>query len=135
MTVKDTMAMIAGMTPELQPGLWVYCCLTDAGVIQSLAPKAFALIREAEGTTLILPADTARTHALAASPPMRLITLNVFSDLEGVGLTAAVATALADKGISCNVVAAFHHDHIFVPEDQAEPACAALLAAQRAAKS
>ena len=134
MTIKDTTAMIAGMPPELRPDRWVYCCLTDARLLQALAPEAFALIREAEGTTLILPADTARTHAIAASPPMRLITLNVFSDLEGIGLPAAVATALADKGISCNVVAAFHHDHIFVPEDQAEPARAALLEAQKTAQ-
>jgi hypothetical protein len=53
---------------------------------------------------------------------MRQITLNVFSALEGVGLTAAVAVALADAGIACNMVAAFHHDHVFVPEAQAEAA-------------
>jgi hypothetical protein len=47
---------------------------------------------------------------------MRRITLQVNSDLEGVGLTSAVAGALTDQGIPCNVIAALRHDHVFVPE-------------------
>jgi len=46
--------------------------------------------------------------------------------LAAVGLTAAVARALADAGISCNVVAAAHHDHLFVPVDRAAEAIEAL---------
>jgi hypothetical protein len=45
-----------------------------------------------------------------------------------VGLTAAVATALARENISCNVVAAYHHDHLFVAQTDAERALGALLA-------
>jgi hypothetical protein len=56
----------------------------------------------------------------------------VLSDLEAVGLTAAFATALGDAGISCNVVAGLHHDHIFVSTQQADPAMATLLALQAA---
>jgi uncharacterized protein len=48
------------------------------------------------------------------------ITLTVNSSLDGVGLTAAVSQALAEQGIPCNVVAAAHHDHLFVPERRAE---------------
>ena len=55
----------------------------------------------------------------------------VHSSLAAVGLTAAVAAALADHGISANVVAAFYHDHIFVPAERAEEALAALRAIQR----
>ena len=47
-----------------------------------------------------------------------------------VGLTAAVAVALADAGIACNVVAAVHHDHLFVPVESADAALAALRALQ-----
>jgi uncharacterized protein len=54
------------------------------------------------------------------------ITLTVHSSLEAVGLTAAVSKALTEENISCNVVAAFFHDHIFVPVKDAERAMNAL---------
>ena len=44
------------------------------------------------------------------------------SSLEAVGLTAAVAAALTEAGISANVVAAFHHDHVFVPAGRVDEA-------------
>ncbi|ELT46117.1 N-acetyltransferase [Arthrobacter nitrophenolicus] len=43
------------------------------------------------------------------------ITLQIHSDLEAVGLTAAVSRALSEARISCNVLAGFHHDHLLVP--------------------
>jgi len=52
---------------------------------------------------------------------------------DDVGLTAAVARALADAGIACNVIAAVHHDHLFVPVEQADAALTALSALQHAA--
>ena len=48
------------------------------------------------------------------------------SALEAVGLTAAVSAALTRHGISANVVAAYYHDHIFVPAEDAERALLAL---------
>jgi uncharacterized protein len=54
------------------------------------------------------------------------ITLTVHSALEAVGLTAAFSKALADVNISCNVVAGYYHDHIFVPQQDAEKAMAVL---------
>ena len=58
------------------------------------------------------------------------ITLAVHSDLAAVGLTAAFARALGDAGVSCNVIAGVHHDHLFVPVDRAADALAALHALQ-----
>ena len=54
------------------------------------------------------------------------ISLTVHSSLEAVGLTAAFSRALADEGISCNVVAGYYHDHIFVPLNDTDRALRAL---------
>ena len=132
MTVKDTTAMIAGMTPVLDPGDWVFCAVTGTATIPA---DAFAVIQEAEGTTLILPQATAQSGGYDSSAVMRKITLQVNSDLEGVGLTAAVATALAAQNIPCNVVAGFYHDHIFVPKTDAGQALGALQDVQQNAQN
>jgi uncharacterized protein len=76
---------------------------------------AFALIREAEGVTLIRPGSG-----------WARITLGVHSSLAAVGLTARVADALAAQRISANMVAAFHHDHVFVPWERRDEALAIL---------
>ncbi len=112
--------MIAGMSPDLRPGVFVFV----TGAEEAMIPRAVAMFREAEGLSLVLPAE----DAPEAGPRMRLITLQVNSALEGVGLTAAVASALADVGIPANVVAAYMHDHVFVPEAAAEKALGTLRA-------
>lgn len=70
--------------------------------------------REDEGVTVIIRKEIADQMKLEYSFVASWITLTVHSSLEAVGLTAAFANALSDEGISCNVVAAFYHDHIFV---------------------
>ncbi len=119
MVERDLKAMIAQMQPELTDGEYVFCTTKDADLAAQVQSAAIGLFREREGTTLILPVGLAEQHGFDAAMPMRLITLNVYSALDGVGLTAAVSSALADAGIPCNIVAAFHHDHIFVPSRQA----------------
>ena len=42
--------------------------------------------------------------------------------------SAAVSTALADAGVSCNVIAGYFHDHLLVPADRMADALAALAA-------
>lgn len=120
--VRDTAAMIAGMAPELDPRRWVFVAVTPDRAPELLG-AALGTFREAEGVSAIVPADLA-----GDAPVFARIVLTVQSDLEGVGLTAAVATALADAGIACNVVAALHHDHLFVPVDRADEAMVVLQA-------
>jgi uncharacterized protein len=73
-----------------------------------------------------VPQDDADAAGLAYDDFAGWITLRVNSAPEAVGLTAAVAWALADAGLSCNVVAGCHHDHLFVPYDRAAQAVAVL---------
>lgn len=114
------------MAPELVGNCVAFT--TSPSPEAGLVSAAIAMVREAEGVTLVVPAELAPD-----APLMRQITLNVHSALDGVGLTAAVSTALADAGIPANVVAGYHHDHIFVPEEQAEHAVDVLKSAAKAA--
>ena len=87
--------MIAGMSPEPQPGRFVFVSAPDSGAAARLIDKALGLFRESEGVSLLLPVDVAQAEGFPTDHPMRCITLNVYSALDGVGLTAAVAAALA----------------------------------------
>ena len=120
------------MTPELKPGAYVFCAAGDS---DWAALKPLAMFREAEGVSLILERGAAGAAGFAIEAPMALITLNVYSALDGVGLTAAVATALAEAGVACNMVAALNHDHVFVPFERADEAVAILRDLQRSAAS
>jgi hypothetical protein len=75
---------------------------------------------------VVVPVDevVGEVPALAAA----WLTLDVRSDLAAVGLTAAVSSCLAAEGIACNVLAGLVHDHLLVPEADAERAMAALAA-------
>lgn len=83
-----------------------------------------ATFAEDEGLTLVAMVGELAAHAIAHQPGFARISLGLNSALEGVGLTAAVSAALADAGISCNMIAAYHHDHLFVPWDRREEALA-----------
>jgi uncharacterized protein len=125
--------MISGMKPELQADSFVFVTTNDPAFVASLSGKAVSIFKEAEGISMIIPADLAEKSKLNVDHPMRCITLNVFSSLEGVGLTAAVATALGDHGIPCNMVAAYHHDHVFVPSEMCDQAMDVLVSLQNGA--
>jgi hypothetical protein len=132
---REQQAMLAGMTPTLKAGTYHFCTTDDATVLASLLSRSLAVFREDEGTALVLAEGDAQGHGFDLSMPMSRIVLEVFSALDGVGLTAAVATALADAGIPCNMIAAYHHDNVFVPAAMAQRAVEILLAVQREATS
>ena len=122
--VRDREAMIAAMEPRLDTQRWRFVLLSPDTAPQLLG-AAIGTFREDEGVTAIVPSELADELGIQA-PDFARITLMVHSDLEGVGLTAAVSGALAGSGIACNMVAAFHHDHAFVPAARGEDALAIL---------
>ncbi|MBX3313868.1 MAG: ACT domain-containing protein [Actinobacteria bacterium] len=91
-----------------------------------LGDGVLALVTEAEGTTAVVTVDEADRRGWPIGFRAAWLTLAVHSSLAAVGLTAAVSTALADRGIACNVLAGFHHDHLLVPLDRADDAVAAI---------
>ena len=105
--------LLRGMKPELNEGEFVFCTVDSFQHASALNPVC--IFQEQEAVTVILPKQQADDSALPYSITCAWITLTVHSSLEAVGLTAAVSKALTDANISCNVVAAYYHDHIFVP--------------------
>jgi hypothetical protein len=122
----DLDTLIAQMRPMLDPDPYVFCTFATKSLGELAEYEPIGLFSETEGLTAILPIERARELGLGDAEWFRRITLTVHSSLEAVGLTAAVASALAEKGISANVVAAFFHDHVFVPEEHAEDALSVL---------
>ena len=120
----DLLKLIKGMKPELNKGEYVYCLASSKEHAAALHPLCYFL--EKEGVTVILPKEKADTMNIPYSTTCAWITLTVHSSLEAVGLTAAVSKALTEANFSCNVVAAFYHDHVFVPVKDAERAMDAL---------
>jgi len=91
-----------------------------------LATAALAMVTEDEGITYVLPCEVADARGLPYDFRAAWLTLGVHSALDAVGLTAAFANALARRGIACNVLAGFHHDHLLVPADRRGDALAVL---------
>jgi hypothetical protein len=124
--IHETAAMISGMSPRLDPDTYLFCTSGNAAIIEHGKKLALSWFDETEGTSFIIRQAHAQTVEMEVSTAMSRIELQVFSSLDGIGLTAAVASALAAHSIACNMVAAFHHDHVFVPADRAEEAMAIL---------
>lgn len=116
--------LLASMRPELHDEVFVFATTSEPLNAEALNPRL--RFEEEEGTTLIVTRAAAEAHGLAYEFPCRMITLKVHSSLEAVGFIAAIATRLAAHSMGVNPVAGFFHDHLFVPEDRAEEALAAL---------
>ena len=123
----DLALLLAGINPRLDAAVYVFATL-PAGYPEPAGASVLMRFVEAEGTTLVLPRAEAESAGLAFTFPCRRIVLAVHSSLEAVGFLAAILPRLAAAGIGVNPVSAFHHDHLFVPEDRAEEAMAILEA-------
>ena len=120
MPERDLATLLANMSPAADPVDYVF---ETAAHGTAVPDDALMMFRESEALTFIRPAREGDTR-----PAFRRITMRVHSDLEAVGFTAAFSRALTDAGISANVVAAAHHDHVFVPRADAARAMQALEA-------
>jgi uncharacterized protein len=121
---RDLAALLATLDPVRHDGTFVFCSVRSVPV----DVHAVVTVCEDEGTTLVVANDEADRRGWPSTFPCTWITLQVTSALDAVGLTAAVATALADDGIPANVVAGFHHDHVFVPVERGAAAMLVLAA-------
>ncbi|NII56522.1 ACT domain-containing protein [Luteibacter sp. SG786] len=122
--LTDLRALLAALDPEIDPVPKRFLHVSHEKARERMA-DALMMFREAEGTTLIVDVDS---DEIAGSERLlwARITLRVQSSLTAVGMMAAVSAALARRGIPCNPVSAFLHDHIFVPWERRDDALDAL---------
>ncbi len=116
----DLDKLLKTMKPIHNAGDYVFCVLNDLSLVNLM--DIIFIFREKEGNTIVIKKELADNLKLEYSFVAGWITLTVHSSLEAVGLTAAFSAALSQEGISCNVVAAYYHDHIFVAKKDVEKA-------------
>jgi uncharacterized protein len=117
--------LLASMEPTLHESPYGFLTVPNELPLAGIN-DVFAVIREAEGITLVAQIDQLQRMGFSSELQWARITLTVHSSLSAVGLTAAFAKALGDKGISANVIAGYFHDHILVQWQFRHEAMAAL---------
>ena len=117
---NDLNTLLRAMKPTLNEGEYVFCAVTDPNSID--LSNLVGWFKEQEGCTIIVHKAVADQIQLPYDFVASWITLTVHSSLQAIGFTAAFSKALADHGISCNVIAGYYHDHIFVATKDAEKA-------------
>ena len=134
----DLAKLLESVHPIVNPGEYLFLAVDDETLER--IPRAATLFEfkehrcgqqhREEGTTVVVERQQAAQLGLRPRDDYvaSWITLQVQSSLEAVGLTQHVAEQLAEVGVSANVVAAYHHDHVFVHSRDRDTAEQALLA-------
>jgi uncharacterized protein len=130
----DLAILLQSMEPVLDAAPYGYGVLPQGSDVPGGAAP-FAVIVEAEGVTVVATAKALTEFGIAYQGQWARISLSVHSDLAAVGLTAAIAAALAKDGISANVVAGYFHDHVFVQWERRAAAMTVLTALTREASA
>ena len=117
--------MLKGLKLDLSDQIFVFVTVETLANIQ--LNEVFAIVNEVEAYTLVLSKEKADQLDLPYHYQAAKISIQVHSALEAVGLTAALSTQLAKVQMSCNVIAGYYHDHLFVDYHQREKAIDALL--------
>ena len=118
--ITNLQKLITNMKPVLNEGEYVFASVSDIALI----PRDITIceIKEQEGITVVLSKKDAERLELPFEFVAAWITLDIHSSLEAVGLTAAFSTELGKNNISCNVIAGYYHDHIFVDKKDEDKA-------------
>ena len=115
----DLQKLLVDMEPQLHEGEYVFSSVPFEA-FGDLQIEPIGWFREAEGISLIVDRETTLRLGMKHSTTFRMISLNVNSSLEAVGFLAAITEKLASASVSVNAVSAYHHDHLFIPVEQAE---------------
>ncbi len=107
---------------KINSGIYVFVALQETDCHNDCV----MLFHEKEGLTAIMEEGKAAAKGFAPLFRSEWLTITANTQLTELGITAAISSALSDAGISCNMVAANHHDHIFVPYGEGDRACAIL---------
>ena len=117
----DIAKLVESMNPQMRQIELVFCTIPWEEIPETKIDPLL-LFKEIEGITMILPQIQADSLGLSYESTWTWIELSVHSSLDAVGFISIISKALAEADISTNVVSAFHHDHLFVPDKKAKKA-------------
>lgn len=127
--INNLFFLLENLQPTENPGTYVFVSIpgSEKAVLEKIdgAGKIMQFM-ENEGVTFVLKEEIAKSLELSFDGTFKWITIQVHSSLSAIGLTAALSQKLTNEKISCNVIAGFYHDHIFVPTKDFDRAMAAL---------
>lgn len=137
--ITSLRTLLATLSPALHPATFVFTTFPSSADTDTSATSSFPadlvvqmMFREPGGhATVITTLECARAHNLTYEFPCRMVTLAVHSSLDAVGFLAAVTARLAERGMGCNPVSGFFHDHLFVGLGREDEAVEALRSLAR----
>ena len=116
---KNLKILLKNMNPVLEDKEYLYLTFSEEDFKKINIQEVKFFFREKEWITVILEKNNLYKNN---DKIWSLITLQVHSSLDAIWFTAAFSEILKNNNISCNVVAGYFHDHIFVDKNDWENA-------------